>query len=109
LETVSGGKLMPRRSQDWNKGLAEDLSDPKFAKEFIIAALEDGVDLKNVLKKVILAIGLKEFAKKLDMKSPNLSRVLGPKGNPTQETFDRLLKPFGLKLSVASLPKKKAA
>jgi DNA-binding phage protein len=100
---------MPRRSQDWNDGLAKDLHDPKFAKEFIVAALEDGMDLKDVLKKVILAIGLKEVGKKVGMKSPNLSRVLGLKGNPTQETFNRLLKPFGLKLSVAPLSKKKAA
>jgi hypothetical protein len=30
---------MPRRSGDWNVGLAQDLRDQKFAREFLLAAL----------------------------------------------------------------------
>ena len=39
---------MARRSRDWNEGLAEDLQDPEFAREFLTAAVEGGVPLKSV-------------------------------------------------------------
>jgi hypothetical protein len=52
---------MARRSKDWNKGLAEDLQDPKFAREFLTAAVEGGVSLQMALSKVIRATGVKEF------------------------------------------------
>jgi hypothetical protein len=58
---------MARRSRDWNQGLAEDLKDPAFAREFLAAAVEDGVTLQQALGKVIRATGVKEFAARLDM------------------------------------------
>jgi len=48
---------MARRSRDWNEGLAEDLQDAEFAREFLTAAVEDGVPLKVALGKVIRATG----------------------------------------------------
>ena len=53
---------MARRSKDWNEGLAEDLQDPVFAREFLTAAVEDGVPLQQALGMVIRATGVKEFA-----------------------------------------------
>jgi hypothetical protein len=32
---------MARRSEDWNVGLARDLQDPKFAREFLLGAVEE--------------------------------------------------------------------
>ena len=46
-------------------------------------------------------MGVKEFAAKVGMASPNLLRTLNPRHNPTQDTLNRLLKPFRLKLSLA--------
>jgi len=48
-----------RRSRDWNEGLADDLQDPEFARQFLTAAVEDGVPLKLALAKVIRATGVK--------------------------------------------------
>ena len=31
---------MPRRSRDWNQGVAQDLRDQEFAREFLMAAME---------------------------------------------------------------------
>jgi DNA-binding phage protein len=45
-------------------------------------------------------MGVKEFAAKVGMASPNLLRTLNPRHNPTQGTLNRLLKPFRLKLSI---------
>jgi len=92
-----------RRSKDWNEGLAEDLQDADFAREFLAAAVEDGIPLKTALAKVIRAHGVKEFAEQVGMPSPNVLRAINPKHNPTQETLERLLRPFGLRIGLANI------
>jgi len=91
------------RSQDWNQGLAEDLRDPEFAKEFLLAAIADDIPLQIALGKVIRAYGLKEFAEQVQMPSSNLARALNPDSNVAQQTLERLLQPFGLRLSIAPI------
>ncbi|MBI2220072.1 MAG: DNA-binding protein [Acidobacteria bacterium] len=103
---------MARRHEDWNIGLAESLRDPEFAREFLLGAIDEGVPLQVALAKVIRAMGVKEFAAKVGMASPNLLRTLHPRHNPTQDTLNRLLKPFRLKLSLAPIserPKRRRA
>lgn len=100
---------MPRRSRDWNEGLANDLKDREFAREFVLAALDERLSLQEVLKKVVLATGLKEFSKKAAMPSSNILRVLNPNHNPTVDSVNRLLKPLGLMLTLAPVNKKRAA
>ena len=94
---------MARSSSGWNSGLAADLRDPAFARGFLMAAVEDGVSVQQALGKVVRAMGVKEFAVKARMASPNLLRAINPRHNPTQVTLNRLLGPFGLKLSVAPI------
>jgi probable addiction module antidote protein len=92
-----------RRSNDWNEGLAEDLRNADFARQFLAAAVEDGIPLKTALAKVIRARGVKEFAEQVGMPSPNVLRAINPKHNPTQETLERLLRPFGLRIGLADI------
>ena len=92
---------MARRTKDWNKGLAEDLRNPEFAREFLMAAIEEGISLQHALGKVVRAMGVKEFAAKVGMESSNVLRAINSRHNPTQATINRLLSPFGLKLSLA--------
>jgi DNA-binding phage protein len=100
---------MTKRSKDWNEGLARDLRNPEFARAFLTAAVEEGVPLKIALGKVIRATGVKEFAETIGMPSPNVLRAIHPKHNPTQETLERLLKPFKLRIGLAAIkPRKKA-
>lgn len=94
---------MARRSRDWNVGLAQDLRDPRFAREFLLASIDEGVDLQIALGKVIRAMGVKEFATKVHMASPNVLRAINPHHNPTQDTLNRLLRPFRLRLSLAPI------
>lgn len=96
-----GMMMIQGRSKDWNEGLAEDLQDREFAREFLLAAVEEDISIQAAIGKVIRAYGLKEFAAEINMPSSNLSRALRPSSNLTQQTLDRLLKPFGLRLSVA--------
>jgi len=94
---------MARRSKDWNEGLAQDLRDPEFARSFLLAAVDEGISLQHALGKAVRASGIKEFAMKIGMASPNLLRAINPRHNPTQATINRLLKPFGLRLSLAPI------
>ncbi len=48
-------------------------------------------------------MGVKEFAAKLRMASPNVLRAINPLHNPTQDTLNRLLRPFSLRLALAPL------
>jgi DNA-binding phage protein len=98
---------MSRRSRDWNEDLARDLRDQAFAREFLLAAVEEGVLLQQALAKVIRAIGVAEFAAKVGMASPNVQRAINPRHNPTQATLNRLLKPFQLRLSLAPIVTKR--
>ena len=36
---------MARRSEDWNMGLSKDLREAAFAREFLLASIDEGVDL----------------------------------------------------------------
>ena len=91
------------RSKDWNEGLAEDLRDPEFAREFLLAAVEEDVSIQAALGKAIHSYGLKEFAEEIGMPSSNLTRALNPESNLTQQTLNRMLEPFGLRLSIAPI------
>jgi probable addiction module antidote protein len=102
-ENIWEQRDMARRSKDWNRGLAQDLRDPEFAREFLLAAVNEGVSLQHALGKAVRASGIKEFAMKIGMASPNLLRAINPRHNPTQATINRLLKPFGLRLSLAAI------
>jgi len=98
---------MARRSEDWNVGLAHDLEDPAFAREFLLGAVDEGVPVQVALGKVIRATGVKEFASKVKMASPNVLRAINPRHNPTQDTLNRLLRPFKLRLTLAPLDSSK--
>jgi DNA-binding phage protein len=100
---------MSRRSRSWNEGLAKDLKDVGFAREFIIAAIDEGISVQAALAKVIRAYGVKEFSARTQMAAPNILRAINPRHNPTQDTLNRLLRPFALKLSVAPLGGSRAA
>jgi probable addiction module antidote protein len=95
---------MARRSRDWNEGLAKDLQNPEFARDFLLAVMEEGVSVQVALGKVIRAFGVKEFAKKAKLASSNVLRSIDPEHNPTQETLSRILKPLGLMITVAPIP-----
>jgi DNA-binding phage protein len=95
---------MARRSEDWNIDLAKRLRNPKFARAFLLAAIDEGLTIQESLGKVIRAIGVTEFATRVGMPRPNVQRAIRPQYNPTQETVNRLLAPFRLRLTLAPLP-----
>jgi DNA-binding phage protein len=91
--------------------LAKDLQNQEFAREFLLAAMDEGVPIQVALAKVIRATGVKEFASKVGMASPNVLRAIDRRYNPTQRTLNRLLQPFHLRLTLARIeaPKRRRA
>jgi DNA-binding phage protein len=77
---------MVRRTRDWNKGLAKDLTNPALARKFLFAAIDEGIPVQLALGKVIRAMGVKESAESIGMQSPNLLRTINPRHNPTQRS-----------------------
>jgi DNA-binding phage protein len=75
----------------------------EFAREFLLGAIDEDVPRQVALGKVVRAMGVKEFAVKVGMASPNLLWTLNPRHNPTQDTLNRLLKPLRLKLILAPI------
>jgi hypothetical protein len=57
--------MMRRRTKEWNEGLAQQLKDADFARDFIIASLDESISLKVTLKKVIRAHDAKRFARRV--------------------------------------------
>lgn len=98
---------MARRSKNWNVGLADDLRDLDFARECLLAAIDEGVSVQRALSKVIRAMGVQEFGALVRMAGPNVLRAIHPQHNPTQETLNRLLRPFRLRLSLAPIPQRR--
>ncbi|MEO1134660.1 MAG: hypothetical protein AAFX40_18415 [Cyanobacteria bacterium J06639_1] len=83
--------------------MARDLQDRDFAREFLLAAAVEEVPLQLALRKVIQAYGIDRFASDVELSVSQLNRALSPEIEPTHGTLQRLLYPFGLKLSVTPL------
>ena len=100
---------MVRRSVAYDFGVAEYLQNPERARGLFTTAMEEeGLPLQVVLGTMIRAMGVKEFAAKAGMAAPNVLRAINRRHNPTQETLDRLLKPFGLRIGITPIVPVKA-
>ena len=100
---------MKKLSEDWNIELSKKLKNKRFAREFLLASMDEGIPIQEVLKKIVNAYGLSEFAQMVDMAPPNVLRAVNLKHNPTRITLDALIKPFGLMLGLQLIKKQKAA
>ena len=81
---------------------ARDLCMGEFPREFLLAAMEEGVPIQTAVGKVIGRWAW-QFAVKVRMASSDVLRAINPRHNPTQDTLNRLLKPFRLRLSLTRL------
>lgn len=90
---------MPTRSRDWNETMSKKLHNHHYAHKFILALIDEGDDLQTALGRTIRLYGVKEFAAFLKMDEPAIQRAINPEHNPTKQTLEKLLEPFGLRLS----------
>ena len=94
---------MVRRALDWNARLAKSLKNRSFARKFIIAAVEESLPVHVALGRAIRSFGVKEFAAEAGMPASNILRAVRHSSNPTLQTVNRLLAPFGLSLGIKEL------
>ena len=97
------GEDVARRSKEYDEKKAAHLADPSLVRAQLIGAVSSGAPLKEALGELIRTMGVKEFAEKVGMPSPNVLRAIDPRHNPTQDTLERLLKPFGLRVGLAEI------
>ncbi len=87
--------------KDWNETLSSRLRNPEFAREFIIASLDESIALKEILAKVIRAYGVNEFAEKAHLPSYDVVCAISPDSNITYSTLSKMLSVFGLEIGVS--------
>ena len=92
--------------RDYREGLLKELQEPEFAAMYLeeVIATGDRKALMIALKDVVDARGgVGALADKVSLQRQSLYKVLSKRGNPTLETLSEILKPLGLRLSVATV------
>jgi probable addiction module antidote protein len=81
---------------------SEHLDSPEMIKEYINEAIKDGdpAMLRVALGTVAKAQGMTEIAKKANINRQNLYKAFDIDRNPKIETIEKVVKAFGLKLTV---------
>lgn len=92
------------RLKNYKTDLRKRLRDPEYAAEYLaqVLAENDNAAFLIALKDVVEAGGgMGTLASRVGLKRPSLYKILSEKGNPTLETLQEILKPLGLRVSVA--------
>ena len=92
------------RLKNYKESLLERLRAPEYAAEYLaqVLAEKDNAAFLIALKDVVEASGsMGELSGRVGLKRPSLYKILSKNGNPTLETLQEILKPLGLRVSVA--------
>jgi probable addiction module antidote protein len=92
------------RLKNYKADLIKRLSDSEYAAEYLaqVLAEKDNEAFLIALKDVVDAHGgVGSLADQVRIKRPSLYKILSKAGNPTLETMQEILKPLGLRVSVA--------
>jgi len=92
------------RLKNYKVDLLKRLEDPRYAAEYLAHTLaeKDSAAFLIALKDVVEAGGgVGNLAGRVGLKRPSLYKILSKNGNPTLATLQEILKPLGLRVSVA--------
>jgi probable addiction module antidote protein len=92
------------RLKDYKDDLTQRLRDPEYAAEYLaqVLAEKDSAAFLIALKDVVEASGgMGGLAGRVGLKRPSLYKILSKRGNPTLATLQEILKPLGMRVSVA--------
>ena len=92
------------RLKNYKTGLIKRLRDSGYAAEYLaqVLAEKDSAAFLIALKDVVEAGGgVGELAGRVGLKRPSLYKILSKNGNPTLATLQEILKPLGLRVSIA--------
>ena len=99
-----GNNLPNMRLKNYRDDLLKRLRDPEYAAEYLaqVLAEKDNAAFLIALKDVVEASGgVGDLAGRVGLKRPSLYKILSKNGNPTLATLQEILKPLGLRVSVA--------
>jgi DNA-binding phage protein len=91
-----------KRSDSYDEKLSQKLKNPAFAQEYLLALVdtddEDAIEIEDALRLAISKMGTTDFARLVGDDKANVDKFL--KGNRTlkEETLNRYLRPFGLRV-----------
>ncbi len=90
------------RHESYDKELASELQDSKFARDFILGLLEgdEGLVPLEALRHTIRRMGVKEFAKAARIPYESVCRMLESDSIPKIDTLNRYFEFFGLKVKI---------
>jgi len=94
---------MSKRSVGYHEELIRSLKDPEERAAYINAALEEGgvTLLLKALRNVAEATGgMTKLSSKTKLARESLYRIFSEKGNPELGSLEKILRSFGLRLSV---------
>ena len=87
------------RKGEFDRDLARDLKDPKSAQVFLLGLFEEEeFTVEKVMKIFINSMGITEFAKAVGEKKSNVSSFINGRRKLKEETLNKYLKPFKLKI-----------
>jgi len=92
------------RLRSYREDLLKRLRDPQYAAEYLaqLLAEKDSAAFLIALKDVVEAGGgVSALAGRVGIKRPSLYKILSKEGNPTLATLQEMLKPLGLRVSIA--------
>ena len=99
-----GNNLQNMRLKNYSDDLLKRLRNPKYAAGYLaqVLAESDNEAFLIALKDVVEATGgVGDLAGRVGLKRPSLYKILSKHGNPTLATLQEVLKPLGLRISVA--------
>ena len=92
------------RLKSYKENLLKRLENPRYAAEYlgqVLAAQDSGAFLIALRDVVEASGGVGRLAGRVSAKRPSLYKILSKNGNPTLETLQDILKPLGLRVSIA--------
>lgn len=90
------------KGTEFKKYLSHKLLDPKFAAEYIIAALEENDPdfLNQALAEVVKAHGIADLSEETGIARQAIYAMTSKKGNPTLQNINKILNAIGLEITV---------
>ena len=91
---------MPRRSESYDKMIAEKMRDPEFARGVVLHALKSGDSVQEALRYAIRSMGIKEFSDKSGIALQSVSSFVREAREFGFKSLTKCLAVFGLKFTV---------
>ncbi len=95
------------RSNSFNERFSREMRNPKYARAYILAQLEDEdepMSIEELLKFIARKMGTTDFANLVGERVQNIHGFIEGNRHLKRETIDKFLRPFGLQTVLGVKP-----